>query len=40
MSDVIVAGGVQQMSQIPIGSAMTLAQPLGFDDPFRGRPVG
>ena len=38
VSDVIVAGGVQQMSQIPIGSAMTLAQPLGFDDPFRGSP--
>jgi acetyl-CoA C-acetyltransferase len=35
-SDVIVAGGVQQMSMIPISSAMTLAQPLGFDDPFSG----
>ena len=34
--DVVVAGGVQQMSQIPISSAMTLAQPLGFDDPFTG----
>src|SRR5271167_3006228 len=35
-SDVIVAGGVQNMSQIPISSAMTLAQPLGFPDPFSG----
>src|SRR5882724_9606153 len=34
--DVVVAGGVQNMSMIPISSAMTLAQPLGFDDPFRG----
>src|SRR5258708_1416682 len=35
-SDVIVAGGVQNMSMIPISSAMTLAQPLGFEDPFFG----
>jgi acetyl-CoA C-acetyltransferase len=35
-SDVVVAGGVQQMSRIPISSAMTLAEPLGFDDPFSG----
>ncbi len=34
--DVIVAGGVQNMSQIPISSAMTLAEPLGFTDPFSG----
>ena len=34
--DVIVAGGVQTMTQIPIGSAMTLAGPLGFSDPFSG----
>ena len=33
-SDVIVAGGVQNMSQIPISSAMTAAEPLGFTDPF------
>jgi acetyl-CoA C-acetyltransferase len=33
--DIIVAGGVQNMSMIPISSAMTLAQPLGFEDPFR-----
>ncbi len=36
VNDLVVAGGVQQMSQIPISSAMTLAQPLGFDDPFTG----
>jgi acetyl-CoA C-acetyltransferase len=35
-SDVIVAGGVQNMSMIPISSAMTVAQPMGFDDPFTG----
>src|SRR5436305_10711971 len=34
--DVVVAGGVQQMSMIPISSAMTLAEPLGFTDPFTG----
>ena len=26
------------MSQIPISSAMTLAEPLGFPDPFSGLP--
>ena len=35
-NDVIVAGGVQNMSQIPISSAMTVAEPLGFTDPFSG----
>ncbi len=35
-SDLIMAGGVQNMSQIPISSAMTLAEPLGFTDPFSG----
>jgi acetyl-CoA C-acetyltransferase len=34
--DVVVAGGVQNMSMIPIASAMTVAQPMGFDDPFTG----
>ena len=34
--DVIVAGGVQTMTQIPISSAMTAAEPLGFTDPFSG----
>ncbi|HZA78911.1 MAG TPA: acetyl-CoA C-acetyltransferase [Acidimicrobiales bacterium] len=38
--DVVVAGGVQQMSQIPISSAMNAAKALtlGFDDPFTGSP--
>ena len=34
--DVIVAGGVQTMTQIPISSAMIAAKPLGFSDPFSG----
>jgi acetyl-CoA C-acetyltransferase len=36
VNDVVVTGGVQQMSMIPISSAMTLAEPLGFTDPFTG----
>jgi acetyl-CoA C-acetyltransferase len=35
-ADVVVAGGVQNMSMIPIASAMTVAEPLGFQDPFSG----
>jgi acetyl-CoA C-acetyltransferase len=35
-ADVVVAGGVQNMSAIPIGYAMTAAEPLGFPDPFSG----
>jgi acetyl-CoA C-acetyltransferase len=35
-SDLVAAGGVQNMSMIPISSAMTLAQPLGFETPFKG----
>ena len=34
--DVVVAGGVQTMSSIPISSAMLVAQPMGFNDPFSG----
>ena len=34
--DLVVAGGVQNMSQIPISYAMTCAEPLGFTDPFSG----
>jgi acetyl-CoA C-acetyltransferase len=34
--DVVLAGGVQTMTQIPISSAMTAAEPLGFSDPFTG----
>jgi acetyl-CoA C-acetyltransferase len=33
-NDLIAAGGVQNMSLIPISSAMTVAQPMGFPDPF------
>ncbi len=32
--DVVLAGGVQTMSSIPIGSAMIAGQPLGFTTPF------
>jgi acetyl-CoA C-acetyltransferase len=35
-SDIIVAGGVQNMSQIPIAYSMSAAAPLGFTDPFSG----
>jgi acetyl-CoA C-acetyltransferase len=35
-NDVVVAGGVQNMSMIPIASALTAAEPLGFSDPFSG----
>ena len=35
-ADLIVAGGVQNMSQIPISFAMTAAASLGFADPFSG----
>ncbi|MDD3446959.1 MAG: acetyl-CoA C-acetyltransferase [Zavarzinia sp.] len=34
--DLVVAGGVQNMSQIPIAYAMVEAEPLGFKDPFSG----
>ena len=34
--DVVVAGGVQTMSAIPISSAMLVAEPMGFSDPFSG----
>ncbi len=35
-SDLVVAGGVQNMSAIPISSAMFAGQAHGFDDPFSG----
>jgi len=35
-SDLVVAGGVQNMSAIPISFSMTAAEPLGFPDPFSG----
>lgn len=36
INDVVIAGGVQTMTQIPISSAMIAAQPMGFPDPFSG----
>lgn len=35
-SDLIVAGGVQNMSAIPISAAMIVGEQYGFTDPFRG----
>ncbi len=35
-ADVVVAAGVQNMSAIPISSAMTVAEPMGYTDPFSG----
>src|SRR6202035_515215 len=35
-NDVIIAGGVQNMSMIPISAAMAAAEPFGFADPFSG----
>ena len=34
--DVVLAGGVQNMSMIPIAAALTAAEPFGFADPFSG----
>lgn len=34
--DIVLAGGVQTMTQIPISSAMLAGQALGFNDPFSG----
>ncbi len=36
VQDLVIAGGVQNMSQIPISYAMTSAEPLGMTDPFSG----
>ncbi len=35
-ADVVVAGGVQNMSAIPISAAMTVGEQFGFPDPFSG----
>ncbi|MEU1389038.1 MULTISPECIES: acetyl-CoA C-acetyltransferase [unclassified Nonomuraea] len=35
-SDLVVAGGVQNMSMIPISSAMLAGRPLGHETPFAG----
>src|SRR5580704_11283045 len=34
--DLVVAGGVQNMSAIPIGASMTAGQAFGFEHPFAG----
>jgi acetyl-CoA C-acetyltransferase len=38
VSDVVVIGGVQNMSAIPISSAMLVADQFGFSDPFSTSP--
>src|SRR5262245_10808015 len=35
-ADLVVAGGVQNMSAIPIAAAMAVGQQFGFPDPFSG----
>ncbi|MBB6344723.1 acetyl-CoA C-acetyltransferase [Nonomuraea muscovyensis] len=35
-ADLVVAGGVQNMSMVPISSAMLAGRPLGHDTPFSG----
>src|SRR3954447_3911 len=37
-SDLVVAGGVQNMSAIPISAAMLAGEQYGFTDPFSGSP--
>ncbi|MGE0320988.1 MAG: acetyl-CoA C-acetyltransferase [Polyangiaceae bacterium] len=34
--DLVIAGGVQNMTQIPIAAAMIVAKEFGFTDPFSG----
>ncbi len=34
--DLVVAGGVQNMSQVPIGASMRVGEQFGHDDPFSG----
>jgi len=36
MQDLVVVGGVQSMSMIPINSSFIAGRDLGFEDPFRG----
>ena len=36
VNEFVVAGGVQNMSMIPIGFALSATEPLGFADPFSG----
>ncbi len=39
-ADLVVAGGVQNMSQIPIAAAMLAGQAYGFGDPLGGQWAG
>ena len=34
--DLVVAGGVQNMSMVPIGYSLTAGEPLGFENPYHG----
>ncbi len=36
VQDLVLAGGIQCMSRIPMNSSVTLAQSLGFDDQYAG----
>ena len=36
VNDVVIAGGVQTMSSIPIQSSITVGAAFGFDDPYSG----
>ena len=36
VQDLVVAGGIQNMSMIPIGLALEAAKPFGHEDPFSG----
>jgi acetyl-CoA C-acetyltransferase len=38
VNDLVVAGGVQNMSAIPISAAMLAGEPFGFENPFSGSP--
>jgi acetyl-CoA C-acetyltransferase len=37
-ADLVIAGGVQKMSQFPIGSSYTAGEPYGETDPWSGSP--
>ncbi|HCV33486.1 MAG TPA: acetyl-CoA C-acetyltransferase [Acidimicrobiaceae bacterium] len=36
VQDLVIAGGMQNMSMVPIGLALEAAKPYGHDDPFTG----
>ena len=39
VNDVVIAGGVQTMSKIPIGASLMAGAAFGFDDPFTDSPA-